>query len=108
MQSGGVGYVMKLFKESLSENAPTGKDKDMAKFIIKKLRTAGGDKTSAMKDMLGYAYKWKDIEMWRGLTKSCGKYVEVQGKHGLVQAWRVFKFDQTRPRYVLGIPTFVY
>ena len=89
---------MNLFKESLSENAPTGKDKDMAKFIISKLRKAGGDKASAVKDMLGYAYKWKDIEMWQSLTQSCGKYVEVQGEHGLVQAWRIFKFDQTRPR----------
>jgi hypothetical protein len=96
---------MNLFKESLSENAPTGKDKDMAKLIISKLRKADGDKALAMKEMLGYAYKWKDIEMWRGLTKSCGKYVEVQ--HGLIQAWRVFKFDQTRPKYILGIPDVV-
>ena len=81
---------MNLFKESLSENAPTEKDKDMAKLIISKLWKARGDKASAMKDMLGYAYKW----MWQSLTKSCGRYVEVQGEHGLVQAWRVFKFDR--------------
>jgi hypothetical protein len=105
MRNGGVEYVVKLFKESLSDNAPTEKDKDMAKFIISNLPNIDDeddedDKVQAMKDMLDLAYKWKDIEMWQDLIQSCGEDIKVQGEIGLVQAWRVFSFDQTRARYV--------
>ena len=92
--------MMKLFKMSLSDNAPTEKDRNMAKLIISNLSNAGKAKNSAMKVMLDYAYKWKDIEMWQYVIKCCGGDVKVQGKKGLVQAWRVFSFDQTRARYI--------
>jgi hypothetical protein len=100
MPNGGVTYVMKLFKESLSENAPTEKDKNMAKLIISNLSNAGKDMLSATKVMLDYAYIWKDIEMWQYLTQICGEYIKVQGENGLVQAWCVFSFDQTCARYI--------
>ena len=92
--------MVKLFKESLSDNAPTEKDKIMAKFIISDLPNAGNDKIPAMKVMLDYAYRWKDIKMWQDLTKRCGEDIKVQGESGLVQAWHVFGFDQTRARYI--------
>jgi len=92
--------VLKLFEESLSENAPTEKDKNMAKFIISNLPNTGNDKIPSLKVILDYAYKWKDIEIWRELTRHCGGDITVQGENGLVQAWRVFSFDQTRARYI--------
>jgi hypothetical protein len=99
MPNGGVGYVMKLFEESMSENAPKEKDKHMAKLIISNLPTPGSDGVSTMKTMFNYTYKWKDIEMWQGLIESCRYHIKVQGEFGLVRAWRVFSFDQTRARY---------
>ncbi len=92
--------MLKLFKESLSENAPTEKDKNMAKFIISNLPNTGNDKIPSMNVMLDYAYKWKDIEIWRELVRSCGGDMKVQGENGLVQACRVFSFDQTRAGYI--------
>ena len=83
MRNGGVKYVLKLFKESLSENAPTEKDKNMAKFIISNLPNTGNDKIPSMNVMLDYAYKWKDIEIWRELVRSCGGDMKVQGENGL-------------------------
>ncbi|KAF8348730.1 hypothetical protein F5887DRAFT_1280476 [Amanita rubescens] len=94
MQNGGIGYVIKLFKESLSGDIPTKKDRLMAKNIVSNLHRARGDKSSATKSMLHYAYKWKDFAMWQDLIKSYN--LQVQGEDGLVRAWRVFKFDQTR------------
>ncbi|KAF8345456.1 hypothetical protein F5887DRAFT_1074512 [Amanita rubescens] len=96
MLNGGVGYMIKLFEESLSENAPKEKDRHMAKLIISNLPTASRDNASAMKTMFNYTYKWKDIEMWQGLMKSCGYFIKVEGEFGLVRAWSVFSFDQTR------------
>ncbi|KAF8345455.1 hypothetical protein F5887DRAFT_1192178 [Amanita rubescens] len=52
--NGGVGYVMKLFEESLSENAPKEKDKHMAKLIISNLPKASKDRVSTMKTMFNY------------------------------------------------------
>jgi hypothetical protein len=100
MRNGGVKYVVKLFKESLSDNAPTEKDRNLAKSIISDLPNTGNDKIPAMKVMLDYAYKWKDIETWQEMTKHCGRDIKVEGENGLVQAWRVFSFDQTRARYI--------
>ncbi|KAF8338683.1 hypothetical protein F5887DRAFT_889771, partial [Amanita rubescens] len=94
MQKGGIGYVISLFKESISAESPTEKDKLMAKDIISNLHNAGSDKISAVKTMLDYAYKWNDFAMWQDLLKSYN--LQVQGEDGLVRAWRVFKFDKTR------------
>ncbi len=101
MQNGGIGYVIKLFKESLSGDTPTEKAKLMAKDIISNLHKAGSDEISAAKTMLDYAYKWKDFAMWQDLIKSYDW--QAQGEDGLVRAWRVFKFDQTRARYISGV-----
>ena len=101
MQKGGIGYVISLFKESLSEESPTEKDKLMAKDIISNLHNAGSDKISAVKTMVDYAYKWNDFAMWQDLIKSYD--LQVQGEDGLVRAWRVFKFDKTRARYNSGV-----
>ena len=92
--------MVKLFKESLSDNAPTEKDKNMAKLIISDLPNAGDDRITAMEVMLDYVYRWKDINMWQDLTKSCGEDIKVQGENGFVQAWHVFGFDLTRARYI--------
>lgn len=99
MKNGGVGYIMKLFKESLSDNAPTEKGKSIAKHIISNLQIAGSDRVTALKALLDYAYKWKDVEMWQDLVKSCEQDIRVQGGNGLVEAWRVFRFGQTRAGY---------
>lgn len=93
--------MIKLFKESLSGDIPTTKDRLMAKNIVSNLHRVMGDKSSATKTMLHYAYKWKDLAMWQDLIKSYG--LQVQGEDGLVQAWRVFKFEQTRAKYVSGV-----
>lgn len=100
MQNGEVEYVVKLFKESLSDKAPTEKDKAMAKFIISNLLNTDDDEIQAIKDMLDLSYKWKDIEMWQDLIQSCGEDIEVPGEIGLTQAWRAFGFDQIRARYI--------
>jgi hypothetical protein len=92
---------MKQFKESLSEDAPTVEDRTLAKQIISNLHYAGNNKDSVIKTMFDYAYEWKDIEMWQDLIILNG--VKVQGENGLVQAWGVFKFDQTRARYMLEV-----
>ena len=98
MENGGIEYVIKLFKESLSGDTPTKKDKLMAKDIISNLRKlASSDRISAAKTMLDYAYKWKDLAMWKDLIQSYD--LQAQGEDGLARAWRVFKFDQTRARY---------
>jgi len=96
-KNGGIGYMMKLFEESLSGDAPMKKDKLMAD-IISNLHNAGRDRIPTTKAMLEYAYKWKDIAMWQDLIRSYRKDLQVQGEDGLVRAWRIFNFDQTRAR----------
>lgn len=103
MQNGGVGYAIELFKHSLSEDAPTKRDKEIAKQIIDNLHSAGNNRVSITRTMFDYACKWKDIEMWQDLIKSIGGGIDVQGENGLVRLWRIFSFDQTRPRYLLGV-----
>ena len=100
IRNGGIGHIMKQFKESLSENAPTVEDRTLARQIISNLHYAGDNKVSVIKTMFDYAYEWKDIEMWQDLISLSS--VKVQGENGLVQAWGAFKFDQTRARYMLG------
>ena len=48
--------------------------------------------------MFDCAYKWKDMEMWRNLIKSFEKNVKA---NGVIRAFRVFTFDQTRSMYVI-------
>jgi hypothetical protein len=97
LRNGGIGYVMKLFKDSLSVDAPTGNHKELAKQIITNLYyIAGNVKVAITKAMFHFAYKWKDIEIWQQVFKSWGN-IEAQGENGLLRAWRIFKFDQTRP-----------
>ena len=92
--------VLKQFKESISEDTPTERDKIIAELIIRNLRTLHpvSKRASASQTMFDCAFKWKDVEMWRDLI--FGQDVGVQGENGLVRAFRVFKFDQTRPRYI--------
>lgn len=52
------------------------------------------------KTIFNYTYEWKDIEMWQGLVKRFGRDMEVQGENGLVRAWGVFNFHETRARYL--------
>ena len=86
-------YVLKQFKRSVSDNAPTEKDKILAKLIISNLYHAN-NRTSALAIMFDCAYKWKDVEMWRDLIESFNKDV---GVNELIRASRVFTFNQTRP-----------
>lgn len=98
-----MGVVLKQFKESLSENAPTEKDKFLAKLIVRDLtradRTADSN-DSAVSTMFDCAYKWRDIGMWRDLYGSYGRRVGVQGENGLIRAFRAFKFDQIQKRCI--------
>lgn len=103
LRNGGLEYVMKLFKDSLSVDAPTKNHKELAKQIISALYyNAGNDKVPITKAMFNFTYKWKDIEIWQQVFKSWGN-IEAQGENGLLRTWRVFKFDQTRQGYVLGV-----
>ena len=92
-------YVLKDFKQSVSDNAPTEKDKILAKLIISNLYHAD-NKASALETMLDCAYKWKDVEMWRDLIKSSEKEI---GANGVIRAFHAFTFDHTRPMYVIGL-----
>ena len=89
--------MLKQFKLSVSNNAPTEKDKNFAKLIISKLCRAS-NRIYALETMFDCAYKWKDMGMWRDLIEGFEKDVEV---NGLIRAFRVFTFNQTRPMYVI-------
>ena len=91
-------YVPKQFKQSVSSsNAPTEKDKILAKLIISN-RHHTKNKVSALETMVDCAYKWKDVEMWRDLMKRFEKNVKA---NEFIRALRVFTFDQTRSMYVI-------
>jgi hypothetical protein len=71
-------YVLKQFKQSVSDNAPTEKDKILAKVIISNLYLAN-NRISALETMFDCAYKWKDVAIWRDLTCRCGPPLRVAG-----------------------------
>jgi hypothetical protein len=98
-------FVLKQFKESHSENAPTEQDKNMAKLIISNIRNIYPDSSRvlALQTMFDCTYKWKDLEMWRDLVERFGRDVGVRGEHGLIRAFCVFGFDQTRPGCVIRL-----
>ena len=84
LRNGGIEYMMKLFKDLLSMDAPTKNHKELAKQIISNLYyNTGNDKVPFMKAMFNFAYKWKDIEIWQQVFKSWGN-IEAQGENGLL------------------------
>jgi hypothetical protein len=90
-------YVLKQFKQSVSDNAPTEKDKILAKLIISNFYHAN-NRASALETMFDCACKWKDVEMWRDLIEG---FKHDVGVNELIRASRVFTFNQTRPMYVI-------
>ena len=97
VRKGAMGYMLKQLKQSVSDNATTEKDKILAKLIISNLYLAN-NRISALETMFDCAYKWKDVAIWRDLIEGSKKDVGVDE---LIRAFRVFKFDQTRPMYVI-------
>ena len=105
IDNGGIHDVMEQFKASLSEDSPTAKDKDVANVIIKNIQKASKNRASITTTMLEYAYKWKDIEMWKGVIKGGEQDISVDG---LVRALHVFGFDYARSRYILMLSTIFF
>ena len=104
IQNGEMDVVLNEFQKSLSVNGLTEKNKNMAKLIISNMKTGKASaRASALLTMFDCTFKWKNIEIWRELSECFGQDIGVQGENGLVQAFRVFTFDQTHPRYIIGL-----
>ena len=100
-------YVLNQFKQSVTDNAPTEKDKTLAKLIISNLYHV--NRASALETMFDCAYKWTDMGMWRDLIESFEKDVGVNGLiRAANRAFRVFTFDQTHPMYVIRLRYIAY
>ena len=96
--------VLKQFKDSLSENAPTEKEKFLANLMISNIgRPYYNDSASPLPTMLDCTYKWKDVKMWQDLMERFGENVGAQSENGLARAFRVFEFNQIRPTYVIRL-----
>ncbi|KAF8634744.1 hypothetical protein AX17_004114 [Amanita inopinata Kibby_2008] len=92
----GMDYMLKQLKQSLSSDSPTAEDKQMASAIVRNLEKSYYD--SPLYTMLDYALKWKDVEMWTDIVKNKrADCVGLSEKHGFVDAWRLFGFENIRP-----------
>ncbi|KAF8628062.1 hypothetical protein AX17_006065 [Amanita inopinata Kibby_2008] len=96
-----IKYMMNKFKQSQSGDSPTQKDRETARAIIKHLNLSFRFDTYHLKEevytLLDYAFKWKDIEMWRDIVTNSAHYIELSGKRGFVAAWRHFGFEAIQP-----------
>ena len=96
--------VLKQLKESLSENAPTEKDKFLANLIISNLRRHYSTPlASTLQTILDCAYKWKDVGMWKDLMEGFEADIGIWRENGLVRAFRVFEFKQIRQTYAIRL-----
>ncbi|KAF8632785.1 hypothetical protein AX15_001685 [Amanita polypyramis BW_CC] len=91
IDNGGTEYVVEQFKASLSENPPTAKDIETATLVVKNIRR---DETRSLITILfEYSFKWKVIEIWKGITKYTDQDIR---EDKFVRAIRVFGFDHVR------------
>ena len=90
----GIPYAYRKLKNSCAI-PPTAEDRLWASRLLQKLSALTPEH---IKTLMDYALKWKDLEIWKGLMKSCSCSLGGVTKDLLLKGWQTFSFEKVRVR----------